>query len=96
MEKNKEDSVTCSATGVRPVVTLKFHALSQEESPSISFYDPQVSITETGQTYTIRMTTYYRIKSDVTTPLTIECKMTATNIKALNINAVVILSIQRG
>lgn len=83
LEAHNGGSLTCSVTGIRPVVQLKWIIVSDLNSSTVSFTDQKVTISKEGNLYNIIMTSKFFIHERKGNKLSLECRIFAENFKVL-------------
>lgn len=94
LEAPTEGNLTCAVRGVRPRVNLEWKTLAEEDSALITFNTHEVTVNRIGDVYDVILTSPYRVEDTATDTLTLECKMTSSNISELTTAANVDLFIK--
>ncbi|KAJ8048865.1 hypothetical protein HOLleu_01349 [Holothuria leucospilota] len=83
LEAPAEGSLKCAVRGVRPRVKLEWKTLAKEDSALIIFTNHEVTVNSIGDVYDVILTSTYRVEDTATDRLTLECRMTSSNISEL-------------
>ncbi|KAJ8048625.1 NACHT, LRR and PYD domains-containing protein 14 [Holothuria leucospilota] len=75
-----EGILKCSVTGIRPRVHLEWATNNMKDSHLIHFYDHQLTSNSVGDVYDVVLTSRYRIEPKTRDILTLECRITGTNV----------------
>ncbi|KAJ8039598.1 hypothetical protein HOLleu_17371 [Holothuria leucospilota] len=79
LEAEEEGSITCSVTGIRPLVHIEVGTFNEDDASSIDFNDRDIAVNNNGDVFDIRITLKYRMKETFRERLTLECRISATN-----------------
>ncbi|KAJ8049621.1 hypothetical protein HOLleu_02447 [Holothuria leucospilota] len=83
LEAKKEGSLTCSVTGIRPLVHIEVGTFTEEDAHVIAFTDREIAVIQDDDVYDIRITVKYRMKETFRERITLECRISAPNTDVL-------------
>lgn len=75
LEVTNQGTLTCTINRVRPSVSLSWNIVYENEAALISFRDTELSYTDHGDTFDVKLSSFYVIEADSPKQLTIECKV---------------------
>ncbi|KAJ8023227.1 hypothetical protein HOLleu_35566 [Holothuria leucospilota] len=85
LESDNEGSLTCKLKGIRPQVQLQWNTVLESDASSISFTNQHLTVTESGETFDVTLTSTYRVIDMSRDRLTIECKVPDSSEKLFNL-----------
>ncbi|KAJ8049590.1 NLR family CARD domain-containing protein 4 [Holothuria leucospilota] len=83
LEGKTDGSLTCSLKGIRPKVLLELKTFHDRDGPLISFANQRLDVTSNGDVYDITLTSTYHLKETKKDRVTLECRISKSNIQAL-------------
>lgn len=75
LEVTNEGTLTCTINRVRPSVSLSWNMVHENDAALISFRDTKLSYTDHGDTYDVKLSSFYVVEADSPQQFTIECKV---------------------
>lgn len=86
LEVQSGGNITCSLSGIRPEVGLEWTVLSRDEQPYISFANATITVTESDDTFNIRLTSTVHFKGEPYDRGLVECKASGQNAKLFDLS----------
>ncbi|KAJ8049796.1 hypothetical protein HOLleu_02700 [Holothuria leucospilota] len=75
LEAEREGNLTCSVTGIRPMVQLEWGGLSAQDVTTISFTKHNFTVKDNGETFDLTLTAMYNILEYQIDRVTVECRI---------------------
>ncbi|KAJ8018041.1 NLR family CARD domain-containing protein 4 [Holothuria leucospilota] len=85
LEVQREGSLTCTLTGIRPRVQLDLKAFNHQLSQGIEFFDKQLLTNDNDGTFDVSLTSQYRVTETEINKVTIDCRVIGTEIDHLQL-----------
>ncbi|KAJ8049869.1 NLR family CARD domain-containing protein 4 [Holothuria leucospilota] len=76
-----EGTLTCSLNGIRPHVELDLEDVSGSSSTFLTFFNKHLTVKSNGDTFDVSLTLQYRFSGGSGSRVTVECKVTKTDIE---------------
>lgn len=73
LDVDRKGNLTCSMTGIRPVVNLQWRESNETSSEQITFFDHTTRVTEIGETFNITLTCSFKVNIMSLKQLTVKC-----------------------
>ncbi|KAJ8018536.1 hypothetical protein HOLleu_43425 [Holothuria leucospilota] len=83
LDAETEGTLVCSLNGIRPKVLLVWKTLHEGDASLISFTNQQVEVRSIGEVYDITLTSTYQMQEIRKDRITLECRISESNIPAL-------------
>ncbi|KAJ8018853.1 hypothetical protein HOLleu_42932 [Holothuria leucospilota] len=85
LDVEREGSLTCTLTGIRPRVQLDFKAFNHQSSQRIEFFDKHLLTNDNDGTFDVFLTSQYRVTETEINKVTIDCRVIGTEIDHLQL-----------
>lgn len=84
LEKQHEDELTCYVRGIRPIVTLEWRVIQQDEH--IHLKNHQMTVVERDDVYDISSTVTIEMSYTTYAKVTVECAIAGSNAEHFNVS----------